>query len=122
MARILVALVLVALNTGLYLNFVLSERLSLSRNMKLFFYLVFLIVSIAAWVSKDSTISVAQSSTYLLVAYLLVLISFRFLIPAIFDQYPTYQAWSKSLFNYFLLPIATLLVTVGQMLRLFDVS
>jgi hypothetical protein len=117
--QILFGLVLIALNVGLYLIFVLSERLNITRNPILLFYLSFLIVGIVSWISKGSYLELVQSSIYLLLAHLLVWLSFKFLFPMVFHNL-TYQEILKGFFNYILLPIATLATTVWQIFFLLD--
>jgi hypothetical protein len=118
--KILISLVLIALNVGLYLTFVLSERLSISRNIILLFYLFFLIVATVSWISKGSYLELVQSSIYLLGMHLLALLSFKFFFPMVTFHNPTYQELLKVFFNYILLPIATLATTVWQVFFLFD--
>ena len=119
MDKIIIGLVLIALNVGLYLIFVLKERLNISRNPILLFYLFFLIVAIVSWISKGSYLELVQSSIYLLVAHLVVWLSFKFLFPMVFHNL-TYQEILKGFFNYILLSIATLATTVWQIFFLFN--
>ena len=119
MEKILIGLILIALNVGMYLVFVLSERLNISRNFTLSFFLFFLIVAIVSWTSKELYFELMQSSIFLLVAHLLVLLSFKFLLPMVFHDL-SYQEILKGFFNYILLSVATLATTVWQIFLLFE--
>lgn len=119
MDKILAGLVLITLNMGLYLIFVLRDRLKISRNFILSFYLFFLIVAIASWINKGLNLELVQSSIYLLIAHLLVLLFFKFLLPMVFRNL-SYQEILKGFFNYILLSVATLATTVWQIFLLFE--
>ncbi|MFN7436147.1 MAG: hypothetical protein ACK5SJ_06865 [Bacteroidota bacterium] len=113
-------LVLIALNVGLYLTFVLRERLNIPRNPILLFYLFFLIVATVSWISKGPYLELVQLSIYLLGMHLLALLSFKFFFPMVVFHNPTHQEMLKGLFNYILLPIATLGTIVGQIIFLLN--
>jgi hypothetical protein len=118
--KILIGLVLIALNVGLYLTFVLRERLNIPRNSILLFYLFFLIAVTVSWISKGLYLELAQSSIYLLGMHLLALLSFKFFFPMVTFHNPTYQEILKGFFNYILLPMVTVAAIVGQIFFLLE--
>jgi len=122
MEKILVTLVLVIINVGLYISFALSDRLNIPRKALLIFYLFFLIVAIVSWVYKGLHPDLIMSSIYLLIAHLLVYMFFKSLVPLVFAHNNLYQGMLMNFFNYFLMVVATLAVTIWQVLFLYDVS
>lgn len=83
METILISLVYILLNVGLYLIFVVDDRLRINRPIKIIFFIFFLIFSVL-WVASDNPdfqlirVSISLLGLYLLGAVVLLFITKSF--------------------------------------------
>jgi hypothetical protein len=121
MEKLIIGTALIFLNVGLYLIFVLRRQLNLSVTSIRLFYLLFALVLTVSWINNGASFELLRSSIYLLLAHLIVMLSFKFLVPAFFQNH-TAQKILNGFFNYVLLSVATLATTVWQVFSLLSAS
>lgn len=123
MEKIVISLVLIALNVGLYLIFLFKDQLNIPKKVGIGFFAFFLIVSIIWATSKNPNFSRVPNPIFLLGIYLLGFLVIRFFFNLRFfkEKNITVHKLIKQFFKFILLPTYTLFVTTGQLLLLYNV-
>ena len=121
METILISLVYILLNTGLYLVFVVDDRLRINRPIKIIFFIFFLIFSIL-WVASENTdLQLIKISISLLGLYLLGAVVLLFITKSFEMKNVLFGEKIKQGILFIILPLYTMFVTTVQILLLYDV-
>jgi hypothetical protein len=122
MEKILIALLFIGLNTGLYLIFVLDEQLRIDKRVKILFFVSLAVVGIFAIVSDSQSLGLIRMSIVLLLLYLIGLGLYKFFFLRYFEQKKMeFPKLIKKIVLFGILPIYTLFVTASQILLVFKI-
>lgn len=121
MEKVLISLVYIILNVGLYFVFVLSDKLNIRRVTKIIFFLIFLAVSVF-WVASDNpNFQLIRITISLLGLYLLGSLVLLFISKYLEQKNAHLHKKIKQVVLFIVLPLYTLFVTTVQALLLFSV-
>jgi hypothetical protein len=122
MERIIISLVFISLNVGLYIVFILSDRLHVSKKVKILFFSVFLVISIIGLALNNPYFVPIRLSISLLLFYVVVFLMYKyFFLKSLEYNKMSFPESIKQIFKFIFLPVFTLFVTTVQMLMLFEI-
>jgi hypothetical protein len=119
MEKIALSVLFIFLNAGIYFLFIFNERLKVSRNIKVSFFLFFLLIYIYSEVSKTLYLDIIRMSIFLLGLYLIGSVALTLILKFFAQRNIRISKVIRKIAFFFILPIYTTMVTVVQIVLLF---
>jgi hypothetical protein len=118
MEKIMLGLLFIFLNVGLYLVIVLDDRLRIRRNLKMGFFLFFIVIYIVWEIAKLPYLDIMRISISLLGLYLIGAVIMRFILKFFQQKNEKVERIIRTIVFFGVMPIYTLMTTIVQILLL----